>query len=688
MGRATLLALAFVLLLLPFATSAYSLPEVNSLLASYNVPGAVISSLQPIPMSYAGNQYLGMYNDSYPYFIVNLTGAYSLVINTTAIYNIIRNYTINVSLSQANFTQLHDQMALYMQSSSGPVNDCLVETGLSTGATCTLDNYCSSCQFIPNCKSVLDATHGPSGIFGTGIMQFASQYASLNASYTTFIQSTSNVTKSNVLVGLDNANKAFANISNLTQTMYQNPLFPPTANVTPNVIAGCASYINQSIAPWYCNSLGYCQSLSYNYTKLAYISILLDNLNLLPLSNSQIFSLAFNVSANESVYAYPILSKERLAMLNATLNKTVPDYDNLVNGSISLLGHVKNATLKSQLTALVNNYNNITVNYFYANFSQANITLATQYAALETTYHAVNSTYSDIVSRASNNTAKILELQLYSGSAISSQISDLALAQLSINAQIAAGGLTNLLLLDQQLSALSAKVSQYSTSPITLNEIARAIDSPFIRGLASSLGLTYAGGVGMAPLLGSLLSLIIGIFVLAALFFSRSYLKLHHRIVLNKRTEQNWHRIFLTIGILIFLYVIVTYFLLAGASASAPFSSFQSAYSSSSYVVTAINGTPTLGTLTCASKIGAVAATQNKTSVVAQFTNGECKVGNSTSTVDDCLNFYAKANIPVIVLTNSTHSSLSLYSLYGTVLHVSGNDTVMNDCYVSLVLNR
>jgi hypothetical protein len=697
MNRSRLLILLLFLSTVPYVSSAYSLPEVNSLLASYNVPGSVISSLQPVQLSYAGNQYLGMYNNSYPRFIINLTGSYSLVTNATAIYSIIRNYTVSTSLSQVNFTKLHKQMLLYEQSGESPINDCLQETGLNTGATCTVANFCQSCLTVPLCKCLLTSYGCPkgttppgggvTGIFGQGVIKFENQYGIMNSSFNAFLSATSNVNSTNVLVKLAEANAAFANITNITHTIFLNPIFPPTANVTPNLVAGCSSYVNQSIAPWYCSALGYCGNVNYNYTELALINSTLSSINKLPISNSQVFSLAFNVSANESAYAYPILSKERLAILNKTLSKYAPGYAALVAESSALLQRVSNSTLRSQLSALMNSYNNITANYFYANFSKANVTLGTQYSALQATYAKLNATYSDIYGDAKNNTARIIELQLSSGESLNSAVADLALAQLAINSQIAAGGLANLTLLDAQLDALSSKISQYSTSPLTFTEIARAIDSPFARGMASTLGLSYSSAVGSAPLLGSLLSLIIGVFVLAALFFIRSYLRLHRRLRTDARTARNWRRIFIIVAVIVVIYFLVTYLLLLGASASAPFSAFQSAYRASSYVVVAINGTPTLNEYTCASKISAAAVAANKTSVIAGFSNGTCKVGNTTSTIDSCMNFYAKNNIPVIVLTNSTSSAISLYALYGTVLRVSGNSTVMNDCYVSLLLN-
>ena len=83
--------------------------------------------------------------------------------------------------------------------------------------------------------------------------------------------------------------------------------------------------------------------------------------------------------------------------------------------------------------------------------------------------------------------------------------------------------------------------------------------------------------------------------------------------------------------------------------------------------------------------MSATALAQNKQSIIASFSGAACKVGNTTSTVDSCMSFYAGSNIPVIILTNSAASRMSLYSLYGTVLSASGGDAQMNSCYVSLM---
>jgi hypothetical protein len=630
-----------------------------------------------------------MYNSSGDlYFLVNASSSnYSLVLNATTVYSIIRNYTIGTALNTTNFGSLSMTMHRYENSSSGPLNDCLAQTGLTSGATCTATNYCESCQFIPNCKKVMDATHGFAGFFGSGIMQFETNYTMLNASFSLFYSSLSGISKSNVITSLAQMNNAFANISSITQSIYKNVIFPPTANVTPDMIGGCINYITQSTAPWYCSSLGYCENLNYNYPLLASMQTELNRINSLPFSDAKVLQLANSTVKTELIYAYPVLSNQRLAILNGILNTTLLNYGTLVNNSVLLLSHINNGTLTRYLLILESNYTSTVKNYFNVNFTQANKTLAAEFANLSNAYSALNSTYSSVLSVAENNTAKILELQLSNGGG-SQDIGNLAFSELALNSNITAKNITNFTDIGSRLNALSSRLSGYSTSPLTFAEMARGIDGAFIRSIAKAFGLSYSSAVSLAPLIGSSLSLIIGAVLLLLLVVFRLRLKHKRKLVVNPKTAKNWRSVFIFLMLCVILYVEITYSLLSYASSFAPFGAFKNAYSSSASMVVVINGTQTSGESACASKINAQLLRQGKRMQLVQFSNGFCKAGNVTQSVDSCMNSYAEENLPVIMLSYNTQDKLNLYSLYGTVLSASGNDAVMGTCYVSLFLTK
>jgi len=651
-------------------------------LVNYNVPAALVALLKPVYINYSGIEYVVMYNATTPYFVIN-TSSNSFVLNATSIYNIIRNYSINYTLAHTNFTLIASQMHRYLNSSSNQITDCLHETGLDTGLTCTLANHCQSCEAVPVCQAVLINTSGPTGVFGLGIMKFEKQYNLLNSSEASFFAALQGINRTNALLRISTAVADFDNISNVTRTLYQNPIFPPN-NVTSSQIATCVNYPVLTSAPWFCSALGFCEGLTYNYSLLNVMSKEIQGLNALPISNQNIFSLAVSASQKEMLYLYPVLSKQRLAVLGHELNTTLASYNSTLQNAEQLLSHVSNSLLVSQLNLLVKSYSALVQNYMSENISeQANAT-AKLLGNVSKTYALLNSSYSSAVALAGNNTAKVLEAQLTNAN--QSGLAGLAFEELNLNSELAGSNISNITGIRASLLAVSHKLQHYSFSAFGLASIARAVDGPFLRPLAYSLHAPYSTAVALSPLLGTLFSLIIGIVIIFAFFFVRSYFKLHRRLVMNKRTARNWRILFELIVVVVVVYVVATYAVLAYANSYAPFSAFSSAVSHSHDLVIAINGTPTLNAYECASKIGVEATAMNKTPTLISIINGVCTVGNSTMNVSTCMNYYAVHNIPVIMLTNSSNFGISIYSLYGTVMNARGNATIQQACYPALLL--
>ena len=99
-------------------------------------------------------------------------------------------------------------------------------------------------------------------------------------------------------------NNAFSGIKAITAKIYQNPIFPPTPNLTvssysqcniPNGI-GLRSNLSSSSGPWYCNAVGFCAATTYNYSALNSISSLLSRIASLPISNAAVKTIAGNLS--------------------------------------------------------------------------------------------------------------------------------------------------------------------------------------------------------------------------------------------------------------------------------------------------------------------------------------------------------------------------------------------------------
>ncbi len=687
MGTRALLAFIFVICAVSGTLHAYSMQGVNSLMSQYAVPGSVANGLGAVSLTYSGHTYVALYQGDALYFLVNATdaNAYSFVLNSTTIFNVIRGHAVSASVLTADFSAAAAQMHLYQDSSAAQISDCLLETGLSSGDTCTLNNTCYSCQIVPVCRKVLTATGGANGTFGLGVMTFAAQTAQLNESFNAFYSAAAAVNTSNDPAELSRMNAAFFNISNITQVIYQNPIFPPTAS-SAALQPTCNGYLSLPISrwPWYCTAVGFCAGLNYNYTKLDQIRVMLNNINALPISDSQVQAIASNASANAGRYVTPVLSVQQQARLARLLNATLPGYGALVSNATSLLTHVRNSSLSYDLATLQSSYANVTSNYATVNLTVANRTLSAQYATVARLYGKLNATYSALTGRAQNNTEKLLELQLKGD--ISPDVANLAFQESALNSAIFSGGLGSLASLAAQANSISQRLSSYSTGVFTLTELARAVDGPFIRAFASGLGLGYSDAVSLAPLLGALLSLIIGAVVFALVLLYRSRMHRRHKVVLNHRTRRNWTIFLAFLLVLVLLYVLATYLLLSQAGYYAPFSAVKGALGSSRQLVVAINGTPTAEEYACANAIRAQLLAENRTVEVVTFASGLCNAGNVTESTDACLGAFAGAGVPVVVLAEGAAQNVSAYSLYGTRLTLSGPAGLMDSCYVQYMV--
>jgi hypothetical protein len=660
---------------------AYSAQSMSALMIQYSVPASVTLGLNASSLAYSGGNYVAFYQGPQLYFLVNVTNpnSYSFVINSTSIYNVIKGHATSAAVLQADVSALVAQMRAYQASSASNITDCLQETGLASGATCTTANNCFSCESVPVCNM---AVAGNASL-AKGISTFGSQYQQLNQSLIAFYAAAAATNTLNAQAQLPKITSAFNNIANITKIIYQNPIFPPTANITASMYAStCLSLTASSNLPWYCTAIGFCGNLNYNYTKLAKMQGMLSGLNALPFSTSQMQLAAKNASAIENTYVMPVLSSQKKALVAPMLNASSPGYGSLVNQTGSLLARVSNATLSYDLSALEATYANITANYATINLTAANTIIASQYAALQGQYAKVNATYSSLARRAQNNTVKLLELQMNGGAPPA--VANLAFQEFALNAQAFSGsGIASITALNGSLGAIASSLASYSTGGSGPVELARSFFRPFLGAMAYVTGMGYSESVSLAPLLGALITIIIGAIVFALVLRYRSSLHKHHRVVLTHKTRRNWKIVLAVLLALIILDIISNYVLLSYASSSAPFGSVSGALASSKQLVIAINGTPTQEESACSAAIGAAAKSKYGAAVTsATFNNGLCTSGTITGSVDECMHDFTGGGIPVVVLTETSGAqSLNAYSLYGTRLTVTGPAAVMTSCY-------
>ena len=596
------------------------------------------------------------------------------------------------SAEQVNATYLNYTMHAYIASSAAPITDCLAETGLSSGATCTYANNCQSCTQVPACggpnranfQSVFYATGGVYGAFAAGIMQFEAQYANLTANLTRYYAAVGTLKNSPTQQDINTIQSSFSAISSLTSVMGENPIFPPPQSADFSQCASGGSGTGNVITSgnWYCNAVGFCSFLSYNDTLLNNLQSRVNELSSLPLTSAQIDAVAANVSSNEYVYVEPILTKQKLVQVNAMLNTTLVGYNNVTADAAGLLTHLSSAELSADLARVEANYTRLTTDYATSNLIALNKTLAFQYSTLKSSYAALNATYASILSLSENNTAMLLNLQSDNNNP-SGQLTALSFQEAELNNQ-ANGNISSATKLQERLQSVNQQAAQLPGSADLPQAMARAIAAPLATALLS--GSPYSNAVANAPLYSLILPAIIGIAALLLLFRFYKGLSKQHRLASTRRTSRNWMMLFAAAIVVVLLFLLAAYNVASGANKGAPITSFNSAVRGAGTVIVAVNGTSNPSLSACATRVASALTAQHKQVKRITMSGASCNNGMPLETVDKCLSYYASNNMPVIIFTNSSSSSISAYSYFGSTLSVSGNQQFMDSCIASLVV--
>lgn len=670
------------------SASSTSENSLNSLLKSYDVSNALISTATYVNVSYQNKNYTIVYEGTTPYFLVNTSSSqYNFVLNSSVISNIISNETIFLLEKQINLNSVSRGVSAYMETSASSLADCVIETGTDRGS-CTVGNYCESCALVPSCNKVLYATNGPTGVFGEGIMSFQQSYTAIENNLSTLYyyanqSNSSKLSSTNITLDVQKVTAAYDNISKITQTLYQNPIFPPLQNSNLGACqdTGGASFNISTSGPWYCNAIGYCEFLSYNYTMLDNLNSLVSSINAELPTQQRVEGIAKNVSTLENQFIVPILMKQKSAIYSNTINVTLSSYQEIVNGSTNLLDHLSNSILASELSSLETNYTYLKSNYLTLNISTYALKLSAQLNLLKTLYLSINKSYSSLLQIAKNNTVLLLSAQLSNPN--SASLSTYAFKENILNAQFNTK-INNLNALNNSLLAIKNNISFANNPDISLQTLSRGTDGPFVSLLSSAANIPYSQTVDSVPILASIFSLIIGMIILLIIFLWYHNLKSKHKIKLTPNTVNNWHVLFGLVIILIIIYVAITYVVSASANASAPLSSFSSALSSSHSLAVVINNTNDPAFINCATTINDTAKQNGFSSKIYTISNNKCS--GSLMNESECLNSFARAGVPAVILSYSNSSSISIYSMYGSSLLVNGNDAFMNSCYASFFI--
>ncbi len=652
---------------LPLISSQYS---ANALLQGYGVPNSLIASLSPTQITYNNRSYDALYRNTTLYFLVNESQD-SFILNASQIYNIIRSEEVK-SGNNVSLAYLSTEMHAYLATGAANLTMCVTSVGLN-GNTCTLSNSCAACLSSPICNQEMQQTGGPDSPFADAIMQLSSQYDSLVENVSIFYaNSNGSISGSTPEARIAKLGSSFANISTITRNIYMNELFPPPAGAN---FGSCTA----SSGPWYCDAVGFCLAPTYNQALLNNLNNSIANLeNVLP-TDAHIMQIAENASNIEQVYIGPTVEKAKKAELNGILNTTLLGYPSILNNTSALLSHISNSTLSEMLASLKSNYSLITTDYLTLNLTEYNRSIEHQLTTLKSAYQTLNSTYSKILLEAKNNTAILLSAE--ASGAHSGELATLAFQEAGLN-RLAASQISNVTLLQSEMLALSKKAAAYAPG-LSLEGFSRGVDGPFAGAIIAAAGIPYYSGIGLIPALSALLSLIISIILLAALYIYTNHGKgAMHK---GRKGREIPPIIYAAIGVAI-IYILATFALASAANNSAPLTLFSRALHSSSAIGIAINGSSTQQMQQCVSKLSADISSLGKKPVMLSINGEACTENGNIETKDICIGSFAKSSEPVIMLTNANSSYLNLYSMYGTVMYAGGNASFMNSCYPDIFL--
>ncbi|MHB1830191.1 MAG: hypothetical protein ACYCO0_02255 [Candidatus Micrarchaeaceae archaeon] len=651
----------------------------DQFLSSFNISNSVISSLTYVNITYNNGNYLLAYSSNSPYLLINATSGFTFVLNPTSISSIISATIVKANLKEVNTTYLLKSLQEYNKSSSAPLLDCLQETGLNQpNASCTSQNFCESCRTVPVCAQVLSGVgYGSSFTIGIGTLQ--TNYSRLESNISLYLSSVA-LLNAGSAQGIGNINKAFANISSITQSLYQNPVFPPPQNAN---YALCSPSKPATSQPWFCSALGFCQFLTYNYTILGNLQNYLNKIGGLTLSSSQVYAMAQGISTNENNYTAVILASDELKQMNAILNTTLSGYNGIATGSAALLLNINNATLATKLSTVKANYTLLLTSYTTVNMTKLSNTIARQYAALKSVYLQLNASYSSAVSTSRNNTALLLELE--SESSVPQQpVVALSIRETQLSSQLSSKP-SDINSLSGNLTALNTEIKAVPHNSNFLADMARAIGAPLASAFAGSG--SFSSGVKEAPLISIIPAIIIAAIILIVFYRLFHHLNRRQRIRMRGHARRNWRILSAAVVIVLLIYIIMAYSASVTANGSAPLSAATAAIQASSTVAVAINGTSNPSLVSCENTIASSLANEGKRVIRVTMSGGLCgTVSGAVQTPDQCLAQYASSGVPVIILTNSSFNTLTAYSFYGTILSQSGNQQFTDSCLASLFL--
>ncbi|MEM0149878.1 MAG: hypothetical protein QXW10_03220 [Candidatus Micrarchaeaceae archaeon] len=660
--------------------------SLSQYLSTY-MPNAAISSYSLHNVSIGTSSYVIMQHGT-SFIVVNETNGYSMMMNATQIYAVLKPYVLSAYTPGAAVLEaLNASMNAYVSQAAPPLNDCLTETGLNQ-YTCNATNACFSCQTVPICSHWLPYYGGPTGVMGLGIMNFSGQYRNLTSNYTAFYSAVKS-TDASPYQSIAAMKKALSNIARISVVLPQNPIFPLPQNFTASSMASCSSYAMPSQEPWYCVDIGMCEYTTFNSTLLSSMQNTVQQLSMLPLSNSSIMQLSVNASDLAKAYVQPVLNAKATAAFNAFLNATLPKYNSSLDSAKALLSRVSNASLSASVSELEGTFAAIMKQGINQSIALANTEILDAISNTTALYSKLNALYAPLNSTAYSTSVAAVRYQLDYRS-VPPLLAKLSAEQQGISLELMQGiGSASLQGMLANESAISKGISSFSGTPFTLASFVKSVDGGAVSAMLYSPAGPVASKIASAPAYAALISFIIGIIVLLlaySLVYSR--LKRKRKIKVSRRVKRSWSILFLVLFVLVIIYAYATYAYAQGANSFLPVSMFIGRLQGSTQAVIMVNDSGSLNAaqLLCAATLQKELKSSNKSVAIFAVENYSCVTANATLSGVQCSNKFLASGVPIIYMGSGTGSSIYYKGMYGNMLYAQGNATYGSSCELASLL--
>ncbi|MCL4383032.1 MAG: hypothetical protein M1168_03590 [Candidatus Marsarchaeota archaeon] len=653
---------------------------------SFFIPNQTLNASLYYKFNLNNNTYIiiKLNNNINTFLIVNTTQNKDvLVSNKQTAFTIFNNVFSKTNLiNQTNLLELKQQMNMFKNESNGSlytgIYRCLYITGLaSSNSSCTLSNSCASCASIPECHAYLENYGGPDSPFGFGIMNFSNHYNKLKSNYSNYFSILSIINNSNSEQQLLALNMTINNISNISKTMPENPIFP--INQSTSLLTSTCNY---SLPPlqqaWYCVDTAYCSNLTFNNSLITNMHhLIFQSLS----QKSTVLSISNTSALLAQTYFNNAINKHNQSRFNQSFNSNSllsQQYNVLINKSNYLLSKINYTNLSKSLNNLEILYSNIKIKGPNQNISNATKSLSSALNSTNQQYKTANTLYYSIQNISNNNTIILLKDEL-NFKQVPYNLANIALKQqkinLMLNTKININSANQLL---SSLNGIKSNLSLIALPSYSLLLSTKTFAKPFID-LILSINIPLYLKFQFAYLLPPFFALIIGFLIIILIYIFYLALKIKHKIIITSEAKKTWHLIFIALFIFVIIYSYITFIFAQQASNFLPLNGFLSQINNSKSIVIASQFSNSTQNQ-CINYLQNSIKKKAKTPILLTL-NTTCNFISNSS----CIDIYLNKNIPIIYINSSSLNFMSYKGLYGNILYI--NDSAANfQCIINRIL--